>query len=237
VKLPAVPQAFTAFTVGLLVGILSPLSLRAVSVDQNRVIESMIQILSTDSRQGDKSLKWTFSIQPHKTYVWDRPAPVGAFAHLESGYDMAGRVQSMDFREFDGMRFYASSNVEGLPLDFNIFIGPALVQYRRDQPPLRIGSIWREYYVAFDEFSLAPWESATSDSPVTPDLCCVTALGLDVTASGSPAEATVFLDAVRLVRADGSETVLDDFERQDATEFLYFLQRKLRWKTGADVFP
>ena len=105
----------------------------------------------------------------------------------------------------------------------------------RTEPQLRIGTIWKEFYVGFDEFSLAHWLRQDTGLPSQPDLCCVTALGLDFKTSSSALEGTILLDDIRLVAKDGSTVVLDDFEKRDVTQPMTFEGSGLRWKTGAQT--
>ena len=238
-RIPKIPSALVGFVTGLLLGLLPSLILGFIVVDQSSVMESAVEIVSTDSRQGDRSLKWMFQVGAGKKYIWQRATPALALLHLECGYDQTGRIQSIDLRRFKGIRFYASSSSEGLAVtEFNLFVGPEMVQYRYAQPPVRISTLWREYYIDFDGLQLAPWANRETEPPNRVDLCCVSAMGFDMKTISSPSSGSILLDYVRLVGWDGSEVVLDDFERPDPFFVpIAFQGAKLRWKTAAQTFP
>lgn len=234
-------ELVAGFLAGLLGGILTWIVTDYLSVKQEQVLLSSITVDSVESRQGKESLRWDFTLQPTRRYLFSPTDTIGGLFHLEIQPNKEGRLIGMDFSPYDEIIFYAKASSELLLInEVNLFIGPNHIQYiNSSRNDLLLSTNWTEYRLSFQDFKIAPWELKYRSHMIdkgfinTPKIANVTGLGIDLKTDSKVLSGRIWVDFIRLRGNKGAEILLSDGSNID----FQFLKHPLRWVAGARAYP
>lgn len=212
---------------GVIGGILTVVFAALVLLGQKEELYQEMTIDSAEKRQGEASLKLDFIIAPKRPFLWSVTRLVGGLLHADSTPDLVGDVGSVDWREYQALRFYSKSAKEGFRLsEFNIFVGQHRIQYIfSDERALTLSTGWRRIEIPIDRFYLAPWVREfrrdlvpEGHEDIRNAIGRVTGIGIDIKTDDLRITNSVWIDYLELVREDGRSVVFSD---ADARQFEY----------------
>ncbi len=234
-------ELITGFLAGILGGILTWLATDYLSIKQEQLMLSSITVDSFESLQERESLRWDYALQPKRRYLFSPTSIVGGIFHLEVLPDNKGIIRGLDLSEYDEILFYAKSSHEMLIVnEFNLFTGQNHIQYiGNGHKPLLLLTKWSEYRLPLNRFKIAEWEYKYRAHLIenkhlsSPDLTNVTGFGFDLKTENRVLSGSIWIDYIRLRATDGTEVTLS--EANDIN--FEFLERQLRWMSGARNYP
>lgn len=162
-----------------------------------------------DSYGADyNSLKWEYTIQSPKKYVWSSNRESWAFCTLES----RSIDKNIDFSDIAQIIFYGRSSVENIPLEVNIYtrkkdeISNEITSYQYVLPQTVIFTTnWKKITVNMSDYSIAPWTKASyPDAPATPELKNVYAFGFASKSKETVLKNNIWIDELTLIKNTGS---------------------------------
>lgn len=229
------------FLAGILGGVLTWFATDYLSIKKDLVLLSTLTVDGIESRQGKESLRWDFTLQPEKRYMFSPTNVIGGFLHLEVQPDKEGRIKGLNLSEYNEISFYAKASSEVFFVnEFNLFIGSNYIQYTQStDKTFFLSTKWTEYRIAFNEFSIAPWEQAYRSHLIdknylnVPNIKNVSAIGFDLKTTDETLSGRIWIDYLRLIDKKGSEIILSDGSNNN----LNYLNQPLRWVTGAREYP
>lgn len=234
-------ELVVAFLAGIIGGILTWFATDFLAVKQDRILLSSVSVDSSEARQGSKSLRWDFGLQPAKKYMFSPTLIVGGLLHLEVRPDEDGHINGLDLSEYDEIRFFAKASCEMFLLnEINLFTGSHYIQYTYSaKDALFLNTKWAEFRILLDKFSIAPWELQYRSDIIgknhvrVPNIKDVSALGFDLKTKDKALSGRIWVDYVRLIDKEGNEEMLSDGSDSN----IIFLGRSLIWNTGAREYP
>ena len=235
-------EIISGFLAGLVGGILIWFVTDYLAVKQDHVALSSVTLDSSETRQGSSSLRWDFTLQPDRKYMFSPTSTVGGLLHLEVRADSKGHIQGLDLQKYKELRFFAKASSEVLILnEINLFTGPNYIQYMYSKnEALILNTKWAEYRIDLEDFSIAPWELQYRSQLVTnnqqtssPDLRDVTSLGFDLKTDRNTLSGRIWIDYIRLIDKDGNEEILSD---EDDLKFVVS-DKSLIWISAAREYP
>ncbi len=225
------------FIAAVIVGILTWLATDFLSVKQDLVLLSLVSVDSSDARQGNKALRWDFTLQPAKKYLFSSAHLVGGLLHLNVRPNKDGHITGLDLLKYDEIRFFAKASSEKFVLnEINLFTGPDFIQYKySNNEALLLSTKWAEYHISLDKFLIAPWELKYRSNLIDknyqrePDLKKVSSLGFDLKTKTEVLSGRIWVDYLRLINNKGEEKILSDGDSVD----INVLGRPMVWLAGA----
>lgn len=240
-KKKAHKELSVAFLAGIIGGILTWFATDFMAVKQDRILLSSVAVDSNEARQGNKSLRWDFTLQPAKKYMFSPTQLVGGLLHLEVRPDKEGNVNGLNLLKYEEIRFFVKASCEMFLLnEINLFTGPNFIQYTYStKEAFFLNTKWSEYRISLDKFFIAPWEHqyrphlATKNHLSAPNMKEVSGLGFDLKTNDKALSGSIWVDYVRLIDKKGNEEILSDGSELNLNLF----ECPLIWIAGAREYP
>ena len=169
----------------------------------------------------NNSLRWEYTLQPPKKYVWDSNKESWAFCTLES----RSLTKNIDFSDITQVTFYVRGSIENTPMEVNMFtrtqdkISNEITRYQYIIPRgVIVTTNWKKITVNMSDYSIAPWtKESYPDAPVTPKLQNVYAFGIASKSTEMVVKNNIWIDELTLINKNGSAVNILHFDNFNTT--------------------
>ena len=175
-----------------------------------------------DSYGADhNSLRWEYTLQPPKEYIWSSNKESWAFCTLES----RSLEKNIDFSDIGQVTFYVRGSIENIPLEVNIYtrkndaFSKETPSYQYVIPKdVTVPTNWKKVTVNLSDYSVAPWIKASyPDASGTPELNNVYAFGFASKSKERVLKNNIWIDELTFVNKNGSVDYIHHFDNINTT--------------------